>query len=655
MGRTTIALLCAWLCAACKAPATPTETIVVVQAEPDVRAVTAKLHVQVQSVSDGIVRLDAEVEPEWPVRLAVVPIEADAARKFILSIRALRADGSVPLHARVGAGFVAARKRYHQLLLTGSCLTTPECDEDSSCSGGECSSIWVSTSSLSSADCSLDSCRMELASEAGVPEVAAGSVSGAAGASVEAAGSMGQTTCTDTQLACAEGCVARDSLQHCGACERDCRALPNVAGPTNCRSERCVFEPNACEPGHADCNGDADDGCETDLNTQADCGACRVACSEKTQLCVAAQAGGYTCVSKCPPDRPTACADECIDTLRDARNCGGCGDSFSCGNDRVCQDGRCVAACVPNTECQYTECQRGVTHCEANTPACVATRAVDDGTACGAGASCHAGRCACGVGDGRQRTWDPCASEADCQPGHACIDLQGNGAFFCKPLCDAQSDCDQYKPTYNLECAAVLCGNDRDPKIHVCVEATSYLAPSYTSTACCGSAVNAPPSRSGCADGTREAFADPTKYPSIAGCEANWPAASTRAPTTGRACGNTLGIACRVPADACATGWHVCGRPPYGPVDIYAKLSANECETPPGRFAMALGDTDCEACADEQGKGAACCGTDCTQAFGDCVFPARTAWFGFVSGRLGLCGGLAAVAPGQGVLCCRGF
>jgi hypothetical protein len=115
-----------------------------------------------------------------------------------------------------------------------------------------------------------------------------------------------------------------------------------------------------------------------------------------------------------------------------------------------------------------------------------------------------------------------------------------------------------------------------------------------------------------------------------------------------------MGVDCSVPADACGVGWHVCAAPPYGATDLSEKVSVEQCAGQPGKYAAAVGDRACEVC-NEQAYGAACCGTACIQGNASCVFPQATAWFGSVNGRLGLCGGLVAAHPNQGVLCCRGF
>jgi len=80
----------------------------------------------------------------------------------------------------------------------------------------------------------------------------------------------------------------------------------------------------------------------------------------------------------------------------------------------------------------------------------------------------------------------------------------------------------------------------------------------------------------GCSDGTREGFADTTAFPTIAGCVASWPGTPTmRAVRTGGVCGNNAGP-CGVPADACASGWHICGDS-GAPADLTARITEAQC------------------------------------------------------------------------------
>jgi len=158
-------------------------------------------------------------------------------------------------------------------------------------------------------------------------------------------------------------------------------------------------------------------------------------------------------------------------------------------------------------------------------------------------------------------------------------------------------------------------------------------------------------SPSGCSDGTREAFLPIADWPLIAGCTAQWPRSSLRAPKTGHACGFETHV-CEVPADACAAGWHVCASVPYGSGEVSSQATQEECAAQPGAFVAAVGDQNCEPCSDA-GDGAACCGDLCVQQNGSCIYRGMTAWFGVYNNYKNVCGAIESQLVQRGVLCCR--
>eukprot|EP00162_Nutomonas_longa_P008989 comp18947_c0_seq2/m.34811 comp18947_c0_seq2/g.34811 ORF comp18947_c0_seq2/g.34811 comp18947_c0_seq2/m.34811 type:complete len:247 (-) comp18947_c0_seq2:79-819(-) len=186
----------------------------------------------------------------------------------------------------------------------------------------------------------------------------------------------------------------------------------------------------------------------------------------------------------------------------------------------------------------------------------------------------------------------------------------------------------------------------------------------------------------GCADGTREAFADTSKYPNIAGCAAKWSIALGMCPP-----GNVGSANDKYGCSACAAGWHLCGWRPVaglaqpkcslGPAmagadsaEVSRHVCEKDCKAQPGIFATAAtfaataADHPCNSCSSKQQ--AMGCGTLTTGAGGDtkndCTgFPSVKGTSCkdndkcFASG-FRCCDNNASVGrPGQwrGVLCCR--
>jgi hypothetical protein len=128
----------------------------------------------------------------------------------------------------------------------------------------------------------------------------------------------------------ADGCEVNVSSDpnHCGACGTVCSS---VNGAPSCAAGACQI---ACHIGFGDCNGNAADGCETDVSgDENNCGACGHVC-----------AGAETCQSGvcvgAPTCGPAVCSGVPTDTCTDADNCGGCGVICILG----CSAGRCTVS-----------------------------------------------------------------------------------------------------------------------------------------------------------------------------------------------------------------------------------------------------------------------------------------------------------------------
>jgi len=232
--------------------------------------------------------------------------------------------------------------------------------------------------------------------------------------------------CSGAGSACCDGqCVdVEANAQHCGACQVACQ-FPHAGG--GCAQGACVVA--GCEPGWADCNAVAGDGCETNLVIDPQsCGACGAACAlaHATSACSAegcfpagcdfgwgdcdnlAASGCETrvlddlhncgqCGNTCPPaahatvscllaecavsacsagfgDCDGALANGCETTLgSDAKNCGQCGNV--CGPREVCVNGGCTCqkCSLPhartrcaNQMCVFDVCLPGFGDCNGN-------------------------------------------------------------------------------------------------------------------------------------------------------------------------------------------------------------------------------------------------------------------------------------------------
>jgi hypothetical protein len=87
------------------------------------------------------------------------------------------------------------------------------------------------------------------------------------------------------------GCVPSNTIASCGACGTSCDTAHS--SPTSCTAGSCVY--SGCDAGWGDCNKSAPnaDGCESRLNTTANCTQCNVACD--TASSIGAACTGTTC------------------------------------------------------------------------------------------------------------------------------------------------------------------------------------------------------------------------------------------------------------------------------------------------------------------------------------------------------------------------
>jgi alpha-tubulin suppressor-like RCC1 family protein len=228
-----------------------------------------------------------------------------------------------------------------------------------------------------------------------------------------------------------DACVPRPAA--CDGLDDDCdgvaddadeaaAACPLAGGVARCGTGGC--ELASCTAGHADCNLDGHDGCETSTTTTSDCGACGVPCRRPNAE--ASCADGTCRVGACLAgfaDCDGLDANGCETRLDRDDACGACGATCSSSHGvGVCEPGGCaIATC----ELGFDDCD-GVAGngCEAS---------LDTLASCGA-----CGR-ACSVAHGQPRcaagscVIDRCDAElADCD---------GDPGTGCERSTDLESDC----------------------------------------------------------------------------------------------------------------------------------------------------------------------------------------------------------------------
>jgi sugar lactone lactonase YvrE len=253
----------------------------------------------------------------------------------------------------------------------------------------------------------------------------------------------------------ANGCeTAIDTPQNCGGCGVLCPTPPN--GVAACVNGACTL--GACMAGWANCDGNAANGCETQLGTTQNCGGCGGACPPP------ATCTGFVCqLSSCPAgydDCDGNPANGCETSLDTIQNCGWCGNACSAAHGTpACVGGKCVVSTCdpgyadcdknPSNGCETALGATGSCPCDAlhgdcdHDPANGCETSLDTPQNCGAcGASCSApnGTPACDQGVCGIASCDAGFADCDCTVADGCeVDLRSdvNNCGGCGVVCTA--------------------------------------------------------------------------------------------------------------------------------------------------------------------------------------------------------------------------
>lgn len=247
-------------------------------------------------------------------------------------------------------------------------------------------------------------------------------------------------SCEPGRTACGGSCVdvTSDPLR-CGDCDTRCEAPPNAVA--TCMGGACDFE---CDPGYANCDGVAANGCESSLRELANCGRCGARCERPGA--VTSCATGSCEIVGCQPLRGDCDGDPengCEADLGSLATCGACDNACPTGVSQgtvACMDGSCRLTCAPG----YGSCDGVVSNgCE---------QSLADPRACGAcGVACSEPTPFCQAVPGGHACTEGCGSGTAC--GASCVDTSRDPAHC--------GGCDRVCPTAanaTAVCTGGACG-----------------------------------------------------------------------------------------------------------------------------------------------------------------------------------------------------
>jgi hypothetical protein len=251
-------------------------------------------------------------------------------------------------------------------------------------------------------------------------------------------------TCPDDSFRCQTNFDSDNTS--CGACGITCpngEAMRDLLGAEfYCQSGQCRMACAADSAKHTgDCNKNVADGCEVDLNCDANnCGACGVTCPAGLG-CVAGNCGCPAGLDACGP---AGCGLECLDLKSDDNSCGTCGTACPQGDT---PPGPNMHLGCSASKCGATKCDQGFGDCDSN-PAtgCEIDLSSDPkncnacANACAPGQLCENGKCRCAPSETRCPgffgDFTYCANlETDAQDCGACGNRCPNTEYPTKSVC----------------------------------------------------------------------------------------------------------------------------------------------------------------------------------------------------------------------------
>ncbi|MBL8602616.1 MAG: hypothetical protein JNK72_11900 [Myxococcales bacterium] len=457
-----------------------------------------------------------------------------------------------------------------------------------------------------------------------------------------AMGSCAITRCNEGFADCdgnpANGCETdlNDSASHCGRCGNAC-AFGNAAA--RCAMGVCGL--GACNPGFADCDGNAANGCETGLNTTAACGACGRACAPPNAD--AQCANGQCALGQCAPgfancdgDADNGCE---ADLNTGTATCGRCGNTCALANATAnCEAGRCAIA----------RCAAGFADCDGNADnGCEVNLQADPlhcgvcGTVCSVpngGAVCTNGRC-------MRSTCNQNFADCDGEPSNGCEVNLTNSTANCGRCGNACSVVGGASVCAAGSCVLTTCnaglGDCDNNRANGC---ETNLLSAVAHCGACGSQCVAPNGTPGCAAGVctvascAAGFANCNARASD-GCEVNTQSDVSNCGACARSCVLANATpACRAGAcdvAACSNGFGDCDGNAANGCEVDLRASAAHCGACGRGCSFANASAACNS--------GACQLAACNVGFADCDMSASNGCETNLTNSAASCGRCGAV------------
>jgi hypothetical protein len=416
-------------------------------------------------------------------------------------------------------------------------------------------------------------------------------------------------TCTAGFASCdgnpANGCETyiQTSITHCGGCNVACT---NANGTVACINGACV---PSCSAGSADCDGNPNNGCETNTNTNKDnCGACGTKCTNAngTTNCVAGACVPVcnTNFASCDGNPNNGCE---TNTNTNASHCGACGSLCTNPNGTTsCSGGSCVPVCNAGFDSCDGNAKNG---CETNTNtnkdhcgACNTVCTNANGTT-----SCSGGSCVpvCSAG----------FKSCDGNPNNGCETSTNSNVDHCG---NCNNKCTN--PGGPVSCSGGVCQTNCNTNFADCDgnAANGCEINISNNTSHCGACNNACTNAHGTIACTAGACA-PTCSAGWASCDGNLTNGCETSITTVANCGScsnactnahgTTACAGSVCVPSCDPGWGNCDGNP-----------ANGCETPLNTLTNCGGcGTSCDLPnASDTCASGSCAISSCNAGWGNC-------------------------------------